>query len=83
MKTKNMLLKNSSHVAADRLRSSSHVAADGLRQERKYMANERVREVKGPRGGAKRGMPHEKVEHPEKIIGRLFGILFRSIWLPS
>ena len=73
-----MLLKNSSHVAADRLRSSSHVAADGLRQERKYMANERVREVKGPRGGAKRGMPHEKVEHPEKIIGRLFGILFRN-----
>ena len=73
-----MLLKNSSHVAADGLRSSSHVAADGLRQERKYMANERVREVKGPRGGAKRGMPHEKVEHPEKIIGRLFGILFRN-----
>lgn len=73
-----MLLKNSSHVAADRLRSSSHVAADGLRPERKYMANERVREVKGPRGGAKRGMPHEKVEHPEKIIGRLFGILFRN-----
>ena len=60
------------------LKNSSHVAADGLRQERKYMANERVREVKGPRGGAKRGMPHEKVEHPEKIIGRLFGILFRN-----
>lgn len=60
------------------LKNSSHVAADGLRPERKYMANERVREVKGPRGGAKRGMPHEKVEHPEKIIGRLFGILFRN-----
>ena len=73
-----MLLKNSSHVAADRLQSSSHVAADRLRTERKLMANERVREVKGPRGGAKRGMPHEKVEHPEKIIGRLFGILFRN-----
>lgn len=73
-----MLLKNSSHVAADRLRSSSHVAADGLRPERKYMANERVREVKGPRGGAKRGMPHEKVEHPERIIGRLLKILFRN-----
>ena len=67
MKTKNMLLKNSSHVAADRLRT-----------ERKYMANERVREVKGPRGGAKRGMPHEKVEHPERIIGRLLKILFRK-----
>ena len=73
-----MLLKNSSHVAADGLRSSSHVAADGLRPERKYMANERVREVKGPRGGAKRGMPHEKVEHPERIIGRLLKILFRN-----
>lgn len=42
------------------------------------MANERVREVKGPRGGAKRGMPHEKVEHPERIIGRLLKILFRN-----
>lgn len=62
-----MLLKNSSHVAADRLRT-----------ERKLMANERVREVKGPRGGAKRGMPHEKVEHPERIIGRLLKILFRN-----
>lgn len=42
------------------------------------MANERVREVKGPRGGAKRGMPHERVEHPERIIGRLLKILFRN-----
>lgn len=42
------------------------------------MANERVREVKGPRGGAKRGMPHEKVEHSERIIGRLLKILFRN-----
>lgn len=42
------------------------------------MANERVREVKGPRGGARRGMPHEKVEHPERIIGRLLKILFRN-----
>ena len=42
------------------------------------MANERVREVKGPRGGANRGMPHEKVEHPERIIGRLLKILFRN-----
>lgn len=42
------------------------------------MANESVREVKGPRGGAKRGMPHEKVEHPERIIGRLLKILFRN-----
>lgn len=49
-----------------------------MRPERKYMANERVREVKGPRGGAKRGMPHEKVEHPERIIGRLLKILFRN-----
>lgn len=60
------------------MQNSSHAAADRLRPERKYMANERVREVKGPRGGAKRGMPHEKVEHPERIIGRLLKILFRN-----
>lgn len=37
---------------------------------------ERAREVKGGRGGAKRGMPTEKVEHPWKIIGRLLKTLF-------
>ncbi len=42
------------------------------------MAQERVQQVKGPRGGVKRGMPHEKVENPGKIIGRLLGILFRN-----
>ncbi len=42
------------------------------------MAQERVQQVKGPHGGAKRGMPHEKVENPGKIIGRILGILFRN-----
>lgn len=42
------------------------------------MAQERVQQVKGPHGGAKRGMPHEKVKNPGKITGRLLEILFRN-----
>lgn len=42
------------------------------------MAQERVQQVKGPHGGAKRGMPREKVKNPGKIIARLMRILFRN-----
>ena len=42
------------------------------------MAQERVQQVKGPHGGAKRGMPHEKVENPWKITGRLLKVLFQN-----
>jgi ATP-binding cassette subfamily B multidrug efflux pump len=42
------------------------------------MADERVRKVQGPHGGPRRGMPHEKVDHPWRITGRLLQFLFAN-----
>ncbi len=42
------------------------------------MAQERVKSVKGPGNGPKRGMPRVKVENPGKLTKRLLGILFRN-----
>lgn len=41
------------------------------------MAEEKVREVKGPGPRGQRGMPRPKVENPGQLLKRLFGYVFR------
>ena len=41
------------------------------------MAEEKVKEVKGPGGRRPRGMPHEKVKNPGKLMKRTVGYAFQ------
>ena len=41
------------------------------------MAEEKVREVKGPGPGGRRGGPRPKVKNPMKLFSRIMGYIFK------
>ena len=48
------------------------------------MADEKVREVKGPGPRGQRGMPRPKIKNPGKLLKRLMGYVFtQSAWGPT